>query len=421
MAEDAVAADDERAPVPALDEAAAFQRDLYLYWREVGRMGGLPLTSRGYVTRQALRQLRAVLAVAGQLPAPPADPGEVEEPRLYFLRRLLERLRLVRPAPAAPRLHAADPAELARYVALPLAARLRLAARLWVAGAWWPERPDPSVAPAGVMAPAPPRVALARRRALDAVAAASIGMPVALPSAQQPEPRQPPANRARAARRAAGRTAATLTPQAPGLLDPLVWLGIVTSPGPRGGFVAGVAAAALRAGDDPPDLGEEHGPVAVLPNLTVIAYPPLTAPALWLLDTCADETALQQAATYALTAGGVVRARRHGLDAAALASRLEALTGKPLPTNVRTTLEDWERRAARIQLTPAASILEVRDAALLDALFADPGAAAWRDRRLAPTVALLKPDGAESAREWLLRRGQLPARIAPAGDASREA
>ncbi len=409
-----MAADNVQSLELGLGEAVAFQRDLYLYWREVNRLGVLPLTTRGHVTRQALRHLRSRLAAAGQLPAPQGDPTELEEPRLYFLRRLLERLRLLRPAPEPARLLPADSADMARYIALPLDERLRLAVRLWVAGAWWPERLDVAVAPAGILAPAPPRVALARRHALDAIAAAGIGaaMPDPLPL-HGPSGRRAPAQRGRTTKRMAARAVTTSRPmREAGLMEPLVWLGLVAA-GPGDIFVATPAALALRSDERQDALREEHGPVAVLPNLTIIAYPPLTAPVLWLLDTCADEAALQQTATYTLTIAGIARARTHGLDATVLADRLGALTGKLLPANVRTTLDDWERRAARLRITPAAGVLEVRDSALLDALFADPATATWRDRRLAPTAALLKPDGVGPAREWLLRHGQIPARVPP--------
>ena len=50
--------DDEKA-MPDVEEAAAFQRDLYLYWSAARELGELALTTRGFLTRSALRRLRS--------------------------------------------------------------------------------------------------------------------------------------------------------------------------------------------------------------------------------------------------------------------------------------------------------------------------------------------------------------------------
>src|SRR5690348_13979792 len=83
---------------PGLTEAVRFQRDLYLVWRTAAEGGGLPLTSRGYLTRTTLRSLRAQLMAAEGASALSAstDVSEVEDVRLHFLRRLLQRLGLLR-------------------------------------------------------------------------------------------------------------------------------------------------------------------------------------------------------------------------------------------------------------------------------------------------------------------------------------
>src|SRR5262249_54849984 len=107
-----------------LSNAVCFQRDLYLYWQTAQRMGGLPLTTRGYVTRLALRRLCDRLAAVRQETSR-LELGEAEAPELLFLRRLLERLRLLQRASDTPRLVAADWSEMGRYIALPLAERLR--------------------------------------------------------------------------------------------------------------------------------------------------------------------------------------------------------------------------------------------------------------------------------------------------------
>jgi len=82
---------------------------------------------------------------------------------------------------------------------------------------------------------------------------------------------------------------------------------------------------------------------------------------------------------------------------------------------VRVTLSDWARHVERVRLTPNVTLLETRAPAVLDALLADRAARGWVERRLTPTAALLVPGSAARVREWLLRRGELPALAASAG------
>jgi XPB/Ssl2-like helicase family protein len=420
---------------PGLAEAARFQRDLYLTWRAAAEGGGLPLTGRGYLTRAALRGLRAQLAAADGLsvPANGADVSETEDLRPHFLRRLLQRLGLLRLAPSVGaderdrparasdggRLIAAEREEMGRYLDHPLAERLRICARLWVAGGWWPDQPDGRGPPPRVMTPAPPRLAVARRRLLDALAAAIPGATYPLPPLRAETPAQRRSRvqgRAGAQRPPAAARVATqggdAAIQAAALLGPLTWLGFVT-PGPdqTGGGTAHTyqvcaPARALRQDEPTPDLREAHGRIVALPNLTLVAYAPLTAPALLLLDTCAERQALETTARYTLTRAAFARA---GWGAEATAARLRALTGAALPQNVRVTLADWERRVERLRLTRDARVLTVDDAAVLDALLADRAASSWVRRRLTPTVALLAEDALPDVHRWLLRRGHLPA------------
>jgi hypothetical protein len=89
--------------------------------------------------------------------------------------------------------------------------------------------------------------------------------------------------------------------------------------------------------------------------------------------------------------------------------RLEALSGTPLPANVRASLGDWERHVARLRLAPNVCVVETRTAELMDALLAERAAREWVERRLTPTAALLVPERVAQVRGWLLRRGELPA------------
>src|SRR5258708_18693124 len=178
-------------PDAGLAEAVRLQRDLYLLWRIARDAEGLALTPRGLLTRQSLRRVSARLAApdAPVAPvAPTADGPETADRRLHFVRRLLERLRLLRLSDDERTLVAAEPGEMERYVALPLEERLRLALRLWVAGGWWPEAMAPSARPPRILTPAPPRIPPARRRPPRLLREAGPGAPARLPPAAPPAP-----------------------------------------------------------------------------------------------------------------------------------------------------------------------------------------------------------------------------------------
>ena len=424
----------------SLAAATHFQRDLYLYWHVAQAAGGLPLTARGYLTRPALRRVRArLLAPDAASPAlsQETDIPEAEDAQLFFVRRLLERLGLLRAADDRTRLVAGDRSDMARYVAHPLAVRLGICARLWVAGGWWPDRLDSRAEPPRLMVPAPPRVALARRRLLHDLAASTPGTRLGIPAAAAPQPgvtsrRKGSTGKATASARALPAPPSESESQRAALLGPLAWLGFVSlemasearsGVRPPGSYRVTSAAVALRQHGEAVShaseaedmaLAERHGRVVIQPNFTIVAYPPLTAPELFLLDTCAAEDSFERAAQYQLTRASIVRARQYGEAAAELCLRLEMLSGSSLPANVSTTLADWARQAERVRLSHGVRLLEVGTAALLDALLADRAAARWIERRLTATAALLTEEGVAGARFWLLRRGELPASLSVA-------
>lgn len=395
-----------------IEMAVAFQRDLYLYWWAARELGALMLTSRGFLARSTLHRLRS------QWPVSDDNRAEGDDPRRYYLRRLLERLGLLR-APSAPSgaarngtLIAADSATMVRYLAHPLAERLRICTRLWVAGGWWPDGMSSSSS-AGLRTPAQPRIALARRRLVEMLAALEPGSPVEIPGVQTGADHAP---------RIIGTTAARRKPRdiaeerneamRSALLGPLWWMGLVTKReastlGERR-LVVTRAVLALRAEADDAQLQETPGRVVVQPNLDIVAYHPLTAPALFTLDACAARGSLERVAHYRLTKDDVTRAQQNGWTDEEIARRLAALSGSPLPGNVRVRLSDWTRAANRIRLVPDATLLTTTPA-LLDALLADRTTQAWVIRRLEPTMALVRSGEIEAVRRWLLMRGELPA------------
>ena len=397
-------------------DAGAFQRDLYLYWWAAREIGGLALTSRGMLTRPTLRRMRA------QWPVSRDERSEADDPRLHFQRRLLERLGLLRvpsepttipDAAGASRLIASDSATMARYLAHPLAERVRICVRLWVAGGWWLDARAAANASAR-LTPAQPRIALARRRLIETLAALEPGSPIEIPGvATHPD----------YAPRIIGATAKQRKPRSiaeernetmrAALAGPLRWLGLVTpgvgdAPGER---LLVVSQATLALHNEPDDTltRETAGRVVIQPNMEIVAYQPLTAPTLFTLDVCAARGALDRVAHYRLSREDVSRAQQGGWSDDEIARRLETLTGSPLPGSVRVRLGDWERAASRIRLTARASVLTTTTPAILDALLADRIASGWVSRRLGPTLALIETTHLEAIRRWLLAHGELPA------------
>jgi len=403
--------DDEKA-VPDIEEATTFQRDLYLYWWAARELGELALTSRGFLTRPALRHLRS------QWPASNDDRPEVNDPRRYYLRRLLERLGLLRvptePSKASANggLVAADTEIMARFLAHPLAERLRICTRLWVAGGWWPDG-KPSRVATGLHTPIQPRIALARRRLIEMLAAPEPGSPVEIPGvllAEDHSPRIIGAAVHRKPRDIADERSETMRAA---LAGPLLWMGLVvkrdTNEAGERKLVVSQGVLALRNEPDDATLRDTPGRVIIQPNLDIVAYQPLAAPTLFTLDSCATRVSLDRVAHYRLTRMDATRAQRDGWSEDDIAQRLEVLSESPLPGAVRVRLADWERAASRIRLTPQVTLMTTSTPELLDALLADRAARGWMIRRLGPTLALAQTDKLELLRHWLLARGELPA------------
>jgi hypothetical protein len=401
------------AEMAAFSEAARFQRDLSLYLRAAREVEGLPLTARGYIMRPALRRVRATLLAAdGRVTEAGADLPEIENGRLFFLRRLLERLSLLgvdeTTERATQRLVVASADKVAAYFARPLAERLRLCARVWIAGGWWPDAPDARTAVPSMMTPAAPRVALERRRLIETLAGMRPGEMGAIPDAPAPGRPAPHSQRTRIRKK-------TRPPQTDSesmraaLVGPLAWLGFVRFGDEWSATYITEAACGALAPSADVEVPESHGRVTIQPDLSIVAYPPLVAPLLVALDRYADLERLDRVARYKLSRAALARSGRGSWDATALAERLERLSKAPLPDNIRVTLRDWQRQGERLHAVDDVSVLEVEDATQLDALLADRAAQGWIERRLSATAALLAVGHVTDVRAWLLRHGELPA------------
>ena len=416
--------DSEAANVPGTDEASTFQLDLYRYWHAAHELVALRLGAHRYLTRSALRQLRARLDTPPPTAGDLAAATEVADLRLFFIRRTLERLSLLR-RDSALGLVAGPRSEVERFFALPFDERLRLLVKLWVAGGWWVERPSERQEPPGLRAPAQPSVALARRQALQALLETPPGDLLSLTATMSAHERvsdalaEPARPHARARRQQAALV--QLEPVASAILGPLTWIGfaVPVESGPHANAVPSLRATravdALRPpapGEPERRLDEVTGPVVVGADFDVLAYPPHTARTLLTLDTCCEANGTGIIARYRLARDGVRSARRGGWDAGEVARRLTALAGA-LPQNVAVSLQDWERQADRLRVRTDVAVLRVRTPGLLAALMAEAVLSRAIVRQVSPTCALILDDHADAARQWLLKRGEFPAVIEP--------
>src|SRR5205807_7742332 len=149
---------------------------------------------------------------------------------------------------------------------------------------------------------------------------------------------------------------------------------------------------------------ETWGRLIVQPNFELMALAPISEALLVKLDRFADRVRLEHIAQYRLTKSSVTRAIPTGLHAQEIQEILEQASGGEIPQNVSYSLAEWERQARRIELWPNATLLEVDDEALLDALCADGETRTLFQRRLAPKIAAVSPRQLTAVQELLWQR-----------------
>jgi hypothetical protein len=425
---------------PQAGSAEVFQRDLYLYWNAVREQSaGLTLLANGQLAKAALRPLNAALSLKTELDA---IRGEQEAGRLFFLRLLAQALGLLETRDET--LRAVD---VPAFWAQSVAERTRRSFRAWRDGTFWNELLH---LPGVTLRPQPPQTAPAEVLRARQVALTLLGAEVAggwvsrsallaLARLRQPHLLFPPRRKGQVDRyTAAGNPfgldfrprGGWLSPYenwlrvegaflAAVLEGPLFWLGAVdldyTSSGETAAYhLSPVGLALLGQGDWPPVLTEtEAGRLVIQPNFEALALPPLRESLLCFLDRVAERQALDQVARYTLTRERWLRALQQGESAAALIEQLEDLAATALPQNLRYSLLEWERQAQRIRLYRRVALLEVQEAALLDALLSDGVLAPLILRRLTPTAALVDRARLALLYQALLERGQLPQLVHP--------
>lgn len=200
--------------------------------------------------------------------------------------------------------------------------------------------------------------------------------------------------------------------------ESLRWLGLVdvgyppttakgaAEPVPVAARLTPLGRRVLGAAETPIEEATGGPALVVQPNFEVLVLDALAyLDLVSRLDAFADNQSLDRAAVYRLTRTSVVRGLAAGWTEEGIVGLLEAAAATTLPQNVRHTLGDWVREYERIHLYRDATILEAPDAATLDGWLADPALAPALVRRLAPTVALVRPADAEGLATRLAGRG----------------
>lgn len=433
------------------------QRVLYLYWSLVAAMReGLPLVSNGSLTRSALRQ---VLEHLGSHVSVEHIRVESEVPHLLFIRLLLMKLGLLREQQGSIRTLPAD-----SFFSLPLLERTRCCYRLWLETSFWNELmylPEVTVRPGPApLEPAHEEVVQARQTLMEHVLHQQAGVwcefAAFIPHTKLYAPYLlfPPRYGPRAQRYSIGSNPygwdfrlrrGWLTHREGWHLveggfiravvsGPLHWLGLVDinnednptafRPTPAISLVTQHVGVGLvptlpphtqnvninvGAGLVPALAQPPAGRLIVQPNFELVALAPVSEALLISLDRFAERTSLERIAQYRLTKASVTHAIQMGLHANTIQQTLQQASGGEIPQNVQYSLLEWERQARRIELWSAATLLEVDDPTLLDALIADEKTHPLLGRRLAPTLIEIPRHHLSALQEALWQRTHLPA------------
>ena len=414
----------------------SLQRDLYRYWSLVAAMrDGMPLVNNRLLSRPALRQVIDQMNPAGTSLIEQIRT-EAEVPHLLFIRLLLMKLGLLSERRAVLYTAPAD-----TFFSLPLLERARRCYRIWLDSAFWNELaylPDVVVRPGPApLDPAHEEVVRARKQVVEQLLAEKAGawqeFPTFIAHAKLHIPHLlfPRQYGTRAERYSVGSNPygwdfrlqrGWLTRREGWHLveggfmraivsGPLHWLGLVNVDGQdHPDAFRLVPGIKLITSETPPSIEEPSwGRLVVQPNFELIALAPVSEALLVNLDRFAERIRLEHIAQYRLTKASITHAVQMGLNAEAIQQILEQAAGGPIPQNVQYSLVEWERQARRVELWRSVTLLEVDDAAMLDALFADAEICPLFGRRLAPLFAEVFSDQLPAVQELLWQRDYLPA------------
>ncbi len=198
------------------------------------------------------------------------------------------------------------------------------------------------------------------------------------------------------------------------LSGPLHWLGIVDSSTDEDRLLAfRINASGARAlGMEPASEDESMGKARLIvqPNFRIFALGPVPEVTLARLEMFADRVKADRSAfEYALSRETVYRAQQDNLSVADILAFLEQNSSVPLPKNVLRTLQEWLAQHERIVFHRAVSLCQTAKPQLLERLWDDSTLRIHLERRLTPTVAVVRKRRLAALQEALLKRKVLPA------------
>jgi len=355
-------------------------RDLGRMARFLRRSSGIALTRDGRLPARWVRALQRWLGLAGS----PRDLAYIT-----FLRRLLERMGVLRTHGATLILETLHP-----FWEQEATDRAAAAFHAWKGAGISEGEEGEHLSPellrarleqglrgheAGAWIPLPALVAAALRE----------------PAARAPDPLSP-AGQERAARWKAWLMEETLWP--------LHWLGVLDR-GDRGGRwtmarLTAFGAWMLGVGE-PVALPEEGGRLVVQPDFRILAFEPISEAVRTALEAFTEPTPGEPISIYQITREALYRGLSQGWDIPRVIRFLEGISGEPLPSNVRRSLEDWHRRFNRVRIYRRVTLVRSGE----DGLPADPSlrplgeglgwtgeraealAARWRARGIRPWMS----------------------------------
>lgn len=409
------------APVEETDIALA-QRELFLYWSIV-RAKPLPLTQAGLLQKRALRSINEQLLFPNH--ALESTANESEAPHLYFLRLLLQELGLLLCERDQVRA-SGEPGQVPEFWEKPIEERVYACLQAWQRLVQWSELTNLGMSAFDIDLPRARGILLEQLRLLPAgtwlsadrfLSRLAITTPRLLFKSREFHAKAPyyaDARRGMEQDRWFAKAEAAFVGGA--LSGPLHWLGLmdISADGNRllafrvnasGARVLGIASP--KAAEASPAVETR---LIVQPNFEVLALGPISEAILAKLEVFAERIKVDRSAlVYALSRETVYRGQRHGLSVSQIISFLEEQAHASLPQNVLRTLQEWGEQHERVVFHRAVALCQMASAEALDALWNDPTAQAHLERRLTPTVALVKRGHMKALRELLLQRGMLPA------------
>ena len=376
--------------------ARVFQRDLYLYWSYV-RDHPVYVTQKDEAQKSDLKKINASLLVHETLGK---GEGELDRPRLRFVRQMLMALDLLRISDASLLEIETAPGD---FFAQAPAERVKRSFEVWRQNIYFNEllllpREMRPLRVEETLLTAPELVMRARQAVVQAVQTLAgsvqagdwLGLGALCDYLREENyeflfPRLPPRPGYYAYMVQHPYSAATnlLNLEFPAIRSeedgwnkveanfvqgvvagPLFWLGLTEVGWGKEGL-AEVAPEAFRLtalgawvlGLGPcPEIPSEGGRVIVQPNMHIVALDPVNDATLAALDRFAERLTAERAVEYQLTRASVYAGQLVGWDAARIKTFLHDQTGVDLPGNVARTLDEWQTQHERVILRPKVAL-----------------------------------------------------------------